>query len=247
MNHPRRIALVDIARTAAIVAMVVFHFTYDLEMFGFAPRGTMASPEWIRFAKNIAGSFIFLSGLSLVLAGLNGPIVARKYLKRLVKIGAAAIAVSLGTYVAMGSAFVRFGILHHLFVASVLGLVFLNRPFWIAGLLGGVLLALPFLDIWPLFDSAIWLWLGQTRAQMPSMVDYIPVLPWFGMFLFGMAAAHALHKAGLWGRVAGLIDADTKLVRALSWPGKHSLAVYLIHQPVLFGSVSLARMLIGWP
>ena len=247
MQHPRRIALIDIARTVAIIAMVVFHFTYDLELFGFAPRGTMASPEWIRFAKIIASSFIFLSGVSLVLGSLTGPIVARKYLKRLAMIGCAAIAVTLGTYFAMGSAFVRFGILHLLFVSSILGLLFLNRPFWTAACLGAVLLALPYFTNWPFLGSNIWLWLGQTKETMPPMVDYIPLIPWFGMFLLGMSCAQLLHRLGRWPAIAGVLSSDGTLVRALSWPGQHSLAIYLIHQPVLFGSVSLARSLMGWP
>ncbi|WP_085310282.1 DUF1624 domain-containing protein [Planktotalea arctica] len=240
-----RIAVIDIARTAALAAMVVFHFTYDLELFGFAPRGTIASREWVLFAQAIAGSFIFLSGVSLVLAAQGGPLDRGKYLKRLAMIGAAAIAVSLGTYVAMGSAFVRFGILHILFCASILGLVFLRRGFWLAGLFGIVVVALPHTASWPFVNSVYLLWLGATIEPLPAMVDYIPLIPWFGVFLLGMSFAQLVTRLGAWGGLAGMLDPARRGVRLISWPGKHSLAVYLIHQPVLFGGVYLAKVVLG--
>ncbi len=245
MAPSHRIALIDIARTLAIVAMVIFHLTYDLELFGFAPRGTMASREWILFAQGIAGSFIFLSGLSLVLAVQNGRILARKYLKRLAQIGLGAVAVTIGTYMAMGGSFVRFGILHHMFAASILGLAFLRAPFWLTGLLGGLILAWPHVGPWPVFDATMWLWLGKTTIPLPPMVDYVPVLPWFGAFLIGMCVAQVFSRFGMWRGLSGLVNPDNQIMRVLSWPGQHTLAIYLIHQPVLFGAVYGARLIAG--
>jgi len=242
MGSPLRVALVDIARTVALLAMVVFHFTYDLELFGFAERGTMMRTEWVLFAQGIAGSFIFLSGISLVLASQNGPIARSAYLKRLSMIGIAAAAVTAGTYVAMGSAFVRFGILHLLFSASVLGLLALYRPFWITGFIGAAIVALPHMSNWPLLNDAAWLWLGKTIAPQPAMVDYVPILPWFGVFLLGMSLAQFIANLGRWSSIASLLDPSAPLVRVFSWPGKHSLSIYLIHQPVLFGLVYLAKI-----
>ncbi|MEP5151996.1 heparan-alpha-glucosaminide N-acetyltransferase [Planktotalea sp.] len=245
MAHAPRVMLIDIARTCAIVAMAIFHFTYDLELFGFAPRGTMTSFGWVWFARCIAGSFIFLSGVSLVLASLSGPVDLRKYARRMAVLGAAALAVSLGTYVAMGAAFVRFGVLHHLFLAGLLGLVFLRLPYWVTAALGVVVLSMPLWSVWPFFDSVGWLWLGKVSTGTPAMVDYVPMLPWFGMYLLGMGIAGGVNAFGGWARLAGLAHADNRLVRALSWPGQHSLAIYLIHQPVLFGIVYTARLLAG--
>lgn len=239
MHSTPRIALVDIARTVALCAMAVFHFAYDLEMFGFAPHEMMQRPEWIWFARVIAGSFIFLSGVSLV---LGAPQDTRKFFKRLVMIGAAAAMVSFGTYIAMGSAFVRFGILHLLLGSSLLGVVFLRSPFWINGLLGVVVLALPLLPFWPFLPSTGWLWLGATVEPLPLMVDYVPILPWFGMFLLGMGTAGWMQHLGLWSVLENYPSADARWARLLAWPGQHSLAIYLIHQPVLFGLVMLARM-----
>jgi uncharacterized membrane protein len=245
MMLAQRFAVIDIARTVAIVAMAIFHFTYDLELFGFAPRGTMASMEWRLFAQGIAGSFLFLSGFSLVLAARNGPIAPRKYLRRLAMIGAGALAVTLGTYVAMGDAFVRFGILHHMFAASLLGLLFLRTPFWVNTIIGAVVLTYPHFGTWPMFGGTHWLWLGQTSTALPPMVDYVPIIPWLGAFLLGMSAAQAVTKFDLWAGLANMINPDTRVVKLLSWPGQHTLSIYLIHQPVLFGCVFFARWLLG--
>ncbi|MGH1578672.1 heparan-alpha-glucosaminide N-acetyltransferase [Planktotalea sp.] len=240
-----RVALIDIARTLALIAMVIFHFTYDLELFGFAPQGTMASLEWRLFAQGIAGSFIFLSGVSLVIATLGGPLALRKYLRRLAMLALAAAAVTIGTYFANGPAFVRFGILHLLFAASLLGPLALRAPFWLTLASGAIILGLPHLANWPFLGDVRLLWIGVTKAPMPGMVDYVPLIPWLGVFLIGMAAAQLIARLGKWPNIAALIDPTKPLAKCLSWPGQHSLAIYLIHQPVLFGAVYLARILAG--
>ena len=244
MTAPQRFAIIDIARTVAIIAMAIFHFTYDLELFGFAPRGTTASLEWRLFAQGIAGSFLFLSGFSLVLVTRNGAISPRKYLQRLAMIGAGALAVTIGTYAAMGGAFVRFGILHHMFAASILGLAFLRTAYWINAILALLLLTYPHFGTWPVFGAPHWLWLGQISTPLPSMVDYVPLIPWFGAFLLGISAAQIVTKRALWGRLANAIGPSNRFARVLSWPGQHTLAIYLIHQPVFFGCVFLARWLL---
>lgn len=235
----KRIAMIDIGRTLALIAMAVFHFSYDLEMFGFAPAGMMLSRPWVLFAQAIAGSFIFLSGVSLVLAGTGG-INRRKYLWRLGQIGLAALAVTVATYFAMGAAFVRFGILHCLFVCAVIGLPFLRLGGMASALAGAALVGLPHLVEWPLLENNALMWLGLTK-NIPFMVDYVPLIPWFGVFLLGMGVAKLVPQSG-WSSMA---TEDTALIRALSWPGRHSLAIYLIHQPVLFGLVYLARMIVS--
>ncbi|MES2815322.1 MAG: heparan-alpha-glucosaminide N-acetyltransferase domain-containing protein, partial [Pseudomonadota bacterium] len=63
-----RLPALDIARTLALVCMVIFHFTFDLALFGFIDPGTMSQPIWYYFARMIAGSFLFLSGVSLWMA-----------------------------------------------------------------------------------------------------------------------------------------------------------------------------------
>ncbi len=239
-----RIAQIDIARTIALIAMAVFHLTFDLEAFGFVERGTISSTPWMLFARLIAGSFIFLSGISLVIGSLRGPIDRKRTMRRLAMIGGSAILVTIGTYFSVGFAFVRFGILHHMFVASLLGLALFRLPFAVLGVLGAMILSLPFVLSWPMFEGTGWLWLAKT-TPMPPMVDYVPILPWFGVFLLGMSVAKTIDKTVGWDHIAAKCDPNSKRVRRLSWAGRHSLMVYIVHQPVLFSAVYAARYIIG--
>ena len=74
MTHSSAARLIplDVARTLAVVCMVIFHFTFDLALFGKIPPGTMSEPFWSYFARLIAGSFLFLSGVSLWLSHGRG-------------------------------------------------------------------------------------------------------------------------------------------------------------------------------
>ena len=61
-----RIEAIDLARGIALVAMAVYHFTWDLEFFGYLEPRTTAVGGWKLFARVIASSFLFLVGVSLV-------------------------------------------------------------------------------------------------------------------------------------------------------------------------------------
>ncbi len=74
-----------------------------------------------------------------------------------------------------------------------------------------------------------WLGLG---SSVPITNDYVPVFPWFGMVLAGVAATQALLPAI---RRLARWRADAGLGRALVWAGRRSLAIYLVHQPILLG------------
>ncbi|MCB1360984.1 MAG: DUF1624 domain-containing protein [Rhodobacter sp.] len=224
----RRLPGVDIARGVALIGMVIFHFTLDLEMFGQVPQGTIESPPWMVFARLVAGSFVFLAGLSLVL-GHGAGIRWRPFLTGTGQIAAGALAVTLATYAAMPWMFVFFGILHSIALSRVLGLAFLRLPVPVLVLAAAAVWIAPYL--WPTDAmNPRWLaWIGFA-AEQPLSMDLEPVFPWFAPFLLGMAAARlGLHHA---------LPAPRWLT-PLAWPGRHSLAVYLIHQPVIFGTLWL--------
>jgi uncharacterized membrane protein len=239
-GQPRRIAALDVARTAALAGMVVFHFTRDLEQFGLIAPGTTLGDGWSVFSRTVAGSFLFLSGVSLWLAHGQG-IRWRAFLRRLAVLAAAAGLVSAATFVAMPEVFIYFGILHSIAVASVLGLAFLRLPTPVTIATGAVVLIVP--QLWPsgLIDAPLLVWTGLTTS-VPRTLDYEPVFPWFAPFLFGIACARLVAGAGLL-RLSG--DAPAPLWHWLGWPGRHSLAIYLIHQPVLMGAIWLWLRLAG--
>lgn len=95
------------------------------------------------------------------------------------------------------------------------------------------MIVLPYLVTTPLFDARSLAWIGFS-AQPPPSNDYVPVFPWVGMTLLGLAVTkaaigrsvdHWLHRH----------EPDGPVATRIAWMGRHSLAIYLIHQPVLLG------------
>lgn len=229
-----RIHALDLARTFALVGMVIYHSVYDLTWFGLLPAGLATTGFWSYFARTVAGSFVFIAGVSLYLAHRH-QFRARAYLRRLGVLALAAAGVSLATYVSDPVRFVYFGILHSITVSSLIGLVFLRLPAVVALIGAAVFFAVPYYVIGGVFDHPALVWLGL-GAQHPPSMDYEPIFPWAGPFLLGLALAKAADTAGLWRWLRGRGDG----LRWLAWPGRHSLAIYLVHQPILFGLAYLA-------
>ncbi len=227
----KRLALIDVARTLALIGMVAFHFRYDLVIFGVLPPEVTATALFYWHARLVAGSFLFLAGLSLWLAhgaGIRWPAFWRREVKL---IGAAAL-VSAATYLAVPKEWIFFGILHSIALGSLLALPFLRLPAPVT-LLAGVAFMLA---SYHLPQIAQWnhpglRWIGLQTVPTASM-DLEPLLPWFGPLLLGVGTGRLF--APLWPRLA---RPQTRLTRALSWPGKHSLILYLVHQPVLMGLI----------
>ncbi len=235
-----RIPALDVARTVAILCMVVFHFTVDLQDFGLIPPGTVFNGFWPYFARGIAGSFLFLSGVSLWLAYGRG-LRARHWLGRFAMIAGGAAAVTAGTRLAVPQAFVFFGILHMMAAASVIGLLFLRLPAPVTLVAAaGAFVAQWYLRM-PAFDAPWLLWLGL-QTYVPRSIDYVPVLPWIAPYLAGLAAARIAAHSGALDRLR-VAGPGGRMARALGWPGRHGLAVYLIHQPVLIAVLTLATRL----
>ncbi|HEV7256085.1 MAG TPA: DUF1624 domain-containing protein [Mesorhizobium sp.] len=239
----RRIPWIDVGRGAALVAMAIYHFAWDMEFFGYAEPGMTAQGGWKLFARAIASSFLFLVGVSLVLAHGRG-VRWQGFWRRWATVAGAAALISAATYVATPESFIFFGILHQIAVASLLGILFLRWP--AAALLAGAALffaALFFLRHDALNHPAFW-WLGLSTAN-PRSNDYVPLFPWFGVVLLGMAGAKLAAHAGWLNRLAGV--PAPRAAGPLAFAGRHSLAVYLLHQPALIGLLFLFSLIVPPP
>lgn len=236
---PARIPALDIARSVALLAMALFHFVFDLELFGLVAPGTATSGAWRGLAIATASSFLFLAGAGLWLAhghGIHWP----AFWRRFAKIAGAAVLVSIATYIAFPHAFVFFGILHSIALCSLLGLAALRLPVVaIVALAVAVFYAPEFLRS-PSFNAPYWWWTGLQTVPLRTM-DHEPIFPWFAPFLAGLAASKAASHAGLWARLA--TPTPSRAAQLAGLAGRHSLLVYLIHQPVLIGLVWSASSL----
>lgn len=232
MPKRSRIEAIDVARGVALLAMAIYHFTWDLEFFGYIEQGTTAFGGWKIFARCIASSFLFLVGASLFLAHGRG-IRWRAFIIRLAMVAGAALAISLATWLLFRPGFIFFGILHEIALASLLGLVFLRLPAIVTLAAAALVIAAPSFARSVYFDHpALW-WLGLSSVD-PRSNDYVPIFPWFGAVLAGIALARFAATAGFVARLSSVVLPRT---RPLQFIGRHSLAFYLIHQPVLIGLV----------
>ena len=231
VSRSQRFAWLDVARGAALLAMASYHFLWDLADFGYL-AADFPSTGWPRiYARAIATTFLVLAGISLVLAHGSG-IRWRSFGLRFAKIAAAALLVTAGTYIAIPQAFIFFGILHAMAAASLVGLLFLRVPPLLTAIAAIAAIAAPNYLRSELFDTPFLWWVGL-GSRPPVSFDYVPLLPWLGPFLLGMAAAR-LGSGWLALRQNRLgISATNPVKTVLIFLGRHSLVFYLLHQPVL--------------
>jgi uncharacterized membrane protein len=231
-----RIPLVDAARGAALLAMFVFHLTWDFSYFGYIDSQTVFERGFVVFGDTIGSAFLGIAGASLVLA--HAPkFRPRAYWRHLAIIVVAAGAVSLATYVFIPDGFIFFGILHCIALASLIALPFLFLPWWAAALAALVAIAAPRLFVSPVFDVPMWWWTGLSTFE-PRTNDYRPILPWVGVLLCGVALMKIGDRFALRDFLACWQPRNI-FARAVVLSGRHTLAIYLVHQPIFFGLVSL--------
>lgn len=231
---PGRIALVDFARGLALLAMTAFHFCWDLEMFGLLMPGFMASTGMILAARLIAGSFLFLVGFSLFLAHAGG-MRWQPFAIRMAQIVAAAALITVATWLAMPNAFIFFGILHSIAVGSVLALAFLRAPWWLTAIAGLGFASLRGVLRTEWLDAPVWWWTGLSRV-IPVSNDYVPLFPFFGPVLLGLAASQLVSNRH-WLAALARPRLERPASRLLRFIGRHSLVYYLVHQPAMIATL----------
>jgi uncharacterized membrane protein len=231
MTVTARLPLIDALRGGAIVMMIAYHFAFDLNNFGLLQQNFYRDPFWIAARNAIVGSFLLLVGISFALATAGG-IEWRAWGRRLGLIAACAIAVSVGSYLMFPKSWIYFGVLHFIVVAGIAALAFVRLS--AANLVIGVTLFIFGVSFKSALFDQPWLhWVGLVTRK-PVTEDYVPLLPWFGVVLVGLYAGQrivAVRSAA----AAWRWSPTTVVGRTLTWAGQHSLAIYMLHQPLLLG------------
>jgi len=233
-----RLQYLDILRALALTGMIVYHFGWDLALFGYLDFADVTSGVWAVLAHIVVSVFLFIVGFSLYLAH-HLSFNRRRFVRRLVKIVVAASLVSLTTFIIFPDSFIYFGILHHIALASLLGLVFLRLPPIINAVIAIAVLILPF--YWREFSHPLFLPLGLNR-NAPFAVDYVPLFPWFAAVLIGILCARIMQICNLLPLLQGSIKPHFSSA-CMQWLGRHSLLIYLIHQPILLADFYLFHLL----
>ena len=232
---------IDALRGIAVVAMVLYHFSYDLAFFGLFDVGFFRSGLGLNTGRLIGGSFIFLAGISLTLSYArvtasrpSGGKLFRKYFSRGLRIFSYGLVITLLTWLFLPNEMIVLGFLHLIGASIILAYAFLNLK------LANVALGVGCIAIGSLLrgfevDTPWLVWLGIDPTFF--MLDYWPIFPWFGVVLFGVTVGNALY--GDRSKRAASSIPRPSAVRPLAFLGRHSLVVYLVHQPVLLAALLL--------
>ena len=228
-------------RGIAVVAMVLYHFSYDLAYFGLFGLGFFRSGFGLDAGRAIGSSFIFLAGLSLTLSyrrALAHQSPERelfwKYLGRGLRIFSYGLLITFLTWIFVPEEMIVFGILHLIGASIILAYPFRELRLLNVALSVGCIVVGLYLHSFG--TDHPWLaWLG-IRPDF-FMLDYWPIFPWFGVVLLGVFAGNVLY--GDQSKRAAHPTPPLPAIRPLAFLGRHSLPVYLVHQPILLATLIL--------
>ena len=233
-----RYHLLDALRGFAIYHVIIFHFLYDVYVvYGLNPDWPYQT--WVQlWQRNGCGLFVLVSGMVFALG--------RNTFKRGLQLQILGLIITLATYVLAPSEVIYYGILT--FFGSVMWLTLLLKQILqrvpaIFGMLASVVCYVLTKDVATgvasffgrkLFEFPEWMYqncfaiLGLHSNNFYSS-DYVPLLPhiflfWFGMYLFAWLRERKLTHL--------LTGGNYKI---FTWPGTHSLEIYILHQPILMG------------
>ncbi len=239
MNPVPRLALVDALRGFAVAQMIVYHFIYDLAYFGWVDLAMTRDHPWVAWRTAIVTQFLLLVGVSLVLRTSFKPSGA-DFWKRWAQIAAAALLVSAGSWLVFGPRFIYFGILHFVAASLLIARPLLRLGAWNI-VLGAVCIALGLTYTHEFFNAPPANIVGFMTFK-PRTEDYVPLFPWIGVVLVGAGLA-ALWQRTRWRVPRVLVPANKHAPSWLLFLGTWALTVYLLHQPILLGAMTLARKL----
>lgn len=229
-NAAARYLLIDLWRGIAVLFMIAYHLCFDLAYFNVLKADFNHQFFWLTARTLIVSVFLLLVGISLILARQQKNF-KRNFWMREVKLIGCALLVSLGSYLVFPDTFIFFGILHFIAVASLLTLGFV-RFYWMNLGLGAIWVLIGINFESPLFNQPWLQWVGLMTYK-PFTEDYVPLFPWFGVVLIGLFVGKLISR-----------EQDKSYLnrfnpcpqwRWIIWLGRHSLLIYMVHQPIIMG------------
>jgi len=229
-----RFLLLDITRGICVLAMIIYHFCWDLGYFGFIDLRLITQGFGLFIAQLIGSSFITIAGISSRILSLSDSF-KQKFLKRFFKLVFISAVISTATFMLNRNSFIFFGILHFLSVCSLISLILIYVKssfhlfliFLCAGIISisGITLNLPIMLSWLGFNNDI-----------PVTNDFYPLFPWITFYFFGFWSGKIIYE-----KLSQEDDSSSKpineiniLFKFFEYMGQKALVIYILHQPILF-------------
>jgi uncharacterized membrane protein len=223
---------IDFIRGFAITMMIVFHLFWDLDYYGLSPMDN----QIYGYGQLFPPIFFSLVGICLVISSQHK--TQKQLIIRGMWILAIGFIITILSRIIIPEKPVTFGVLHCIGLSIILSSFFVKKKTNVS-YLSIILITLGILiNNWHVQKpNIIQLAIGIHQADLwRYTVDYFPLLPWFGVMLFGVALGNILYKDGK--RQFPFPDLSKYMpIRIISWFGKNSLPVYLLHQPLIAGTL----------
>ena len=253
----------DALRGFSVILMIVYHFLFDLDYFNIRPMPDWFWPQQL-YGFPITFLFIFIAGVSLALSASkikNSKILVQKMMKRGIFIFAIGLLITAATWIYPHDGAILFGVLHLIGVSTILAIPFLvggtkdktieneaqipekkikTNPFLIGLPLAVGIIVIVLSKVVEKMSGPIWMVPLGIHPYGFYALDYEPLFPWFGVVLIGIAAGFWLYPKGE--RRFSVFGEESKFLKGFSWIGRHSLWVYLVHQPVILAGLYLVEM-----
>lgn len=239
-----RYRLLDELRGTLILLVLIYHLLYDITLFFPTARGAMwlMKPDlwWLRAI--VPGGFLLLCGACCHFSRSN--------LRRGLLCAVFAAGITAVSYLVTPQTPIRWGMLH-LLAACLLLWCLLHRwgeklPWGWGALLGFALFfftaRLSYGTIglgWRLPEALKnhnQLFILGFPTSGIGAADYFPLLPWSGLFFAGSCFGRGISLG--WGKEFFTQNRSPGMARI----GRHTLALYLLHQPVWFALLAGLRL-----
>lgn len=228
-----RLLSLDVVRGIAIVSMLLFHFTFDLNYFHIFEINIRTEWFWRIYRWIGLSLFLWVSGYALVMLHKR-QVYWKKAFKRSGKLLLLALVISAVSVYLFPHSFIYFGALHFIAVATIIGLLFVHRPY-IALLAALIILIGSYYGVITMHGLY-----ATTREylHLPRISqDLVPLVPWMAPLLLGIFSAHM--------RILPQIK-EGPFIKHILFLGRHSLLIYMVHQPIFFGILSLTIWIFGF-
>ena len=238
MNESRRYHLIDAIRAAAVISMILYHLYFDIFcVFGGHPEYSKLTPV-ILWEQSICVTFIMISGISLNFS--------RHGYRRGIIVGVCAMIVTLVTFFMSPDETIWFGILHFFCFAMLLSTALRRLLDRMRPLVGMIVFFLLFMLCYGVPSGCIGLFsyplirLPEALYQYRQLsflgflskdfitLDYFPILPWIFLYWFGCQLWRFIKEKQL-------DRFFCRRIPILDFIGRHSLIIYMLHQPILYG------------
>ena len=232
LKKPRpknRIWEIDFLRGIALIFMIYFHVVFSMnEFYRYDINYTSGIHYYIGKISGIL--FILVSGASCSLS--------RRNKARGLKILCVALLITIVTYIFNPDYIITFGILHFLGMSILFFTFIRNLNNLILFILGTIIILLSYNLHKISVNHNLFFPLGLTTSSFLS-ADYYPLIPWFGLFIYGGILGKALYP-----RKISIIEPKINIT-PIAKLGQNTFLIYIIHQPIILIILKIISLVKG--